>query len=1295
MPTTIGALDLAATARSISVTVNYTGDTTDNNTVAVQFKRSADPSWRDAVALTRITSGSKRWVGSLFYLDPLTPYDVRVTYTDPDGVVGTNPLQGSTTTISDTVPARPTVFDRFLNAATGSNSNDGLGPGTPWRTLDKAMQAAPNGAKVRLAPGVYPAMDPSIVRSTPIEFYGEFPAIDDNGNVINTGSHSIIVGESTIGAATGAWSQTTIDGNTVWRAALPGAFGSSHQVLFGAGEQSIPTRSAGWNKLGGFTVVSPTTFAREVRTGFTYRAGSWVDTVNNDVYLWEGDSFNPNDYYWTIGRADGLMVSASSCRFSGLVFRGLTNGLWLKTGSGHVVDHNLVSGCRCGCFIETPVSQTIVAQNRFVDSRLWQTDLLGIPGVFLNGNYWNYQNVQVEQFVGAPNQSRAFSLNGSRLMLHHNVLDGLADGWHLDGNHIDLYQNVVSNIQHVVANFNGFNTGQVRSFRNIFAHLDVGVQVLWGTGPIWEVENTYWRVGSAGVAPGFNSQVNTHQTGWWWERDSSVSMTFYGLFNTFWSDVDRSGLLEAFALGGHNSIAGYLFGNIARCVGQVWTMASTGWVMARDDFNFWSTTGLATGGGDEGLQFNGVDYNSLVASGALSLAAYRTASGLGANTNRLAGVDYAFRGSHLTVDNALASPATGDLSLAAGSAFRNAGPTTFPNLRDLPGFNLDGVAVDLGATEYGLTTPSVPTAPSGLGAVAVSSGRIDLAWTDNSTDETGFVLQRRTGAAAFADLQTLGPNVTSHQDVTVTPSTTYFYRLRATGVSGDSGYSNEATATTPAAGVPPNPPTTLVAVVTGSSRIDLSWVDAAVNETAYVVSRRVGLSTVWGDIATLPVNSTTYSDQTVKPNTTYFYRVRAINEAGANVSNEATATTTLGVSPSLTFVDHVNGQTIDAAHLNLLQHRMIEASAAVYSAAVYGATGDGSTNDTLAIQTALDAAHANGGGVVSLGAGTFKVNRLVVRARCGLRGVGAGATRLVLRDDQNTPLIDGYVSIDGIEANASHIYLGYLTLDGNAIAQTDPNAHGVRITTNPLGGVQARDDYTFDGLHLLEQVIITRCAGDGVSLSGRTGAALVNVRCLANDGNGFNLTGPVVAIGCEAVDNGLTGFRLSQTTGIRLAHCRALRNGLIVPSPGFLLTTSNGLSIITGCIAESNRGAGFSCQAVKLVSLVACLADSNSVAGVNLSPGFEIIDCDYCHLQAGLSTDKYPTGQADQVAPTQTRALKIAKTGSNTCSRNQVDLTHVGLNGVTVGAGLSTGSNAVTQTGNRIFINGAQQTVDT
>jgi hypothetical protein len=83
----------------------------------------------------------------------------------------------------------------------------------------------------------------------------------------------------------------------------------------------------------------------------------------------------------------------------------------------------------------------------------------------------------------------------------------------------------------------------------------------------------------------------------------------------------------------------------------------------------------------------------------------------------------------------------------------------------------------------------------------VSTSQINLAWTDNASDETGFKIERKTGAAGtYAEIATVGANVTSYSSTGLVVNTTYFYRVRAFNTGGNSAYSNEANATTPSGG---------------------------------------------------------------------------------------------------------------------------------------------------------------------------------------------------------------------------------------------------------------------------------------------------------------------------------------------------------------------------------------------------------------------------------------------------------------------------------------------------------------
>lgn len=85
-----------------------------------------------------------------------------------------------------------------------------------------------------------------------------------------------------------------------------------------------------------------------------------------------------------------------------------------------------------------------------------------------------------------------------------------------------------------------------------------------------------------------------------------------------------------------------------------------------------------------------------------------------------------------------------------------------------------------------------------LFAASVEAATLTLTWQDNSTNETGFQVERCTGAACtnFALIGAPGLNVTTYVDSTLADATTYCYRVRAINSGGASTYTNTACATT-------------------------------------------------------------------------------------------------------------------------------------------------------------------------------------------------------------------------------------------------------------------------------------------------------------------------------------------------------------------------------------------------------------------------------------------------------------------------------------------------------------------
>ena len=117
-------------------------------------------------------------------------------------------------------------------------------------------------------------------------------------------------------------------------------------------------------------------------------------------------------------------------------------------------------------------------------------------------------------------------------------------------------------------------------------------------------------------------------------------------------------------------------------------------------------------------------------------------------------------------------------------------------------------------------------APSGLNANAASSSQIDLDWTDGTSNETGFTVERSPdGDAPWVEIADLPAGSESYSNAGLDAETTYFYRVRAYNNFGVSGYTDNASATTGVA-----PAIELSAngrKVKGKHTIDLSWTSSS------------------------------------------------------------------------------------------------------------------------------------------------------------------------------------------------------------------------------------------------------------------------------------------------------------------------------------------------------------------------------------------------------------------------------------------------------------------------------------
>ena len=225
--------------------------------------------------------------------------------------------------------------------------------------------------------------------------------------------------------------------------------------------------------------------------------------------------------------------------------------------------------------------------------------------------------------------------------------------------------------------------------------------------------------------------------------------------------------------------------------------------------------------------------------------------------------------------------------------------------RDAAG-NVSGYSNVATATTPAPPDVTAPSAPGSLGASA-STSQISLTWVGSSDNVgvTGYSLERCTGAScsSFSQLATPAAGATSYSDTAVAGSTSYSYRIQARDAAGNwSGYSNTATATTPAIPIPAMPAWVLPCAAPGCTQpagtpgirnIPISWTSTA-NATSYAVEYGLFVgcgefcwTLVWSPLTTTSATSTTY---TTNVPSTVWLRVKACNSSGCSALNTNTIT---------------------------------------------------------------------------------------------------------------------------------------------------------------------------------------------------------------------------------------------------------------------------------------------------------------------------------------------------------------------------------------------------------------------
>ncbi|CCH01866.1 Titin [Fibrella aestuarina BUZ 2] len=188
-----------------------------------------------------------------------------------------------------------------------------------------------------------------------------------------------------------------------------------------------------------------------------------------------------------------------------------------------------------------------------------------------------------------------------------------------------------------------------------------------------------------------------------------------------------------------------------------------------------------------------------------------------------------------------------------------------------------------------LTAPPPPTGFVANG----TTGRIDLVWTDVATNETGYELQWSLSSAGpwqSLSLPNQGLNATGFAHTGLIANTPYYYQLRAFNSAGSSVWVT-TNGLVPALPVP-STTTDLKAELVDYDRVKLSWGGITNGPTSTTIERSTNPTTGFQQVGQVTDAITTYLDQNLAENTTYYYRIRSSNANGSSGNSNVVPVTT-------------------------------------------------------------------------------------------------------------------------------------------------------------------------------------------------------------------------------------------------------------------------------------------------------------------------------------------------------------------------------------------------------------------
>ena len=408
-----------------------------------------------------------RFVGSLFGLSPDAAYDVRVTFSDPDGA----PLNGASANSSASTRVEitpPAPGKSYYVSPTGSGTTCSLASAC---SLSTALSQVQSGQEIVLHGGIYYQGEMSVPRSgvagAPILIRGYM------------GETAILDGSD---PATFSW---IAQGGGVYRATVN--VGDPHLIMAN-GQRLYPYQ----------TLADLQSLAWGI-PGF-YANGT-------SVYVRLAGDANPNSAAMIVSRFNtAFTVEQNFIYFTNLTFRYYGQGSYAKALYFNNASDNLVQGCTfavndLGIGLKRDSHRNVIQDNTFYDTNFdWPWDAVKAGSALETGGIRLYD----------PMTGRGTVI---RRNTFHDYFDGFGvcpDATAGVTNETDVYENLVYH-----AGDDGLETdGQcsnVRIWRNTFHDVLTGISLApVYTGPVYAIRNVVYRTGAgnnaySGSAFKFNS----------------------------------------------------------------------------------------------------------------------------------------------------------------------------------------------------------------------------------------------------------------------------------------------------------------------------------------------------------------------------------------------------------------------------------------------------------------------------------------------------------------------------------------------------------------------------------------------------------------------------------------------------------------------------------------------------------------------------------------------------------------------------------------------------------------------